>query len=89
MDAITKDKIIKLRALIETKVSIAENEKNDYSAVRIVSYGLDNIFTLLNIEIPNDDKHGNLKCKLVAEYEKDCKKDIGFLPKEFDDDLFI
>ena len=67
MDAITKDKIIKLRALIETKVSIAENEKNDYSAVRIVSYGLDNIFTLLNIKIPIPSLE--VQARMVTEYD--------------------
>ena len=64
MDKETKDKLIKLRALLETKVQIADSEKNDYSVVRIVGYGLDNIFKILNIETPLDDRFGNLNSKL-------------------------
>jgi tRNA(His) 5'-end guanylyltransferase len=89
MDKETKDKLIKLRALLETKVQIADSEKNDYSVIRIVGFGLDNIFKILNIETPLDDRFGNLNSKLKNDYLKDCQKDIGFFPKEFDNDFLI
>ena len=73
-----QDKLIKLCAYIEAKVSVNEDTK-DWSNIRLVHYGLRDILGLLEVDIPRDN--------LFQQYRDKILEDKNFEPKEFEKDL--
>jgi len=73
-----QDKLIKLCAYFEAKVSVNEDTK-DWSNIRLVHYGLRDILRLLEVDIPRDN--------LFQQYRAKILEDKNFEPKEFEKDL--
>ena len=81
-----QDKLIKLCAYIEAKVSVNEDTK-DWSNIRLVHYGLRDILGLLEVDIPRDNLFGNIQSKYKQQYRAKIFEDKNFEPKEFEKDL--
>ena len=81
-----QDKLIKLCAYFEAKVSVNEDKK-DWSNIRLVHYGLKDILRLIGVEVLRDNHFGDIQNKLVSQYKTKILEDKNFEPKEFKKDL--
>ena len=85
---VLKDKLIKLCAFIEARVRLNDETKK-YFNVRLVHHGFQDIWKLLEIEVPQDNTYGTLDTKYYHEYLDALKKNDNFFPKGFEKDLLL
>jgi hypothetical protein len=85
---VLKDKIIKLCSFIEARVKQNEETKKYYN-IRLIHHGFQDLWKLLEIDVPRDDVYGTIDTRYYHQYLDALNKDENFFPKGFEEHLLL